>query len=141
MSELDKKRVIRNAFSIVGGIIAGIIVTYAVERLSHSLYPPPKVPAGMSMDEMMAMYEGYLKIAPTGALLMIALAHFAGTFVGVLLAFRLQKEFKLAGIFVGIIILFFTLVNLFQISHPMWFAIVDVLAVLIGIIIPWRMLK
>ncbi len=141
MSELDKKKVIRNIVAVVGGLLIATIIAALVEKLGHSIWAPPVVDPNSSPEAVSAAYVSYLKIAPLGAILMVAIAHFVGIMAGVGFAFKIQRDFKMAGIIVGAIYLFLAIIMLVMITHPFWFMIVDLVAIVIGIVIPWRMLK
>ena len=141
MSEVNKKKLIRNIVAVLGGMLLAAIVAYLVEGIGHSIWPPPELPDGTTPEQATAAAAAWMKIAPIGAMLMVALAHLVGVAVGVWFAFKMQKGFKLAGMIVGVIFLLMALATWAMITHPFWFMVVDFVAIVIGIVIPWRALK
>ncbi len=86
--------------------------------LGMIFYP---LPEGSNMNDMTAIAE-YIKIAPTGALLMVIVAHIGGTFLAGISTALVSKNNITTYIVGG----FFTLAgiyNLYMLPSPWWFSI------------------
>lgn len=113
---------IRNILAIVAAIIVGSLVIFGVEQLGHVFYPPPE---GLELTNPEAM-EAYMNNAPTGALLLVALAHAIGALVvGVVVTLISRKSERNASLIGGVVLLLFGLINLIMIPHPHWFMWLD----------------
>jgi hypothetical protein len=141
MADANRKKMIRNIIAVLGGLLLASIVAAGIEALGHSIWPPPEMDQSEGALAATVQAAAWMKIAPTGAMLMVALAHCIGVACGVGFAFKIQRDFKMAGVVVGAFFLLFALLMFMWITHPFWFIIADLLAIIVGIVIPWRMLK
>lgn len=141
MSEVNKSRLIRNIVAVIGGLILATLAVYFVEKISHAIWPPPELPEGTSPAQALIRAEEWLKAAPLGAMLMMVLGNFIGAVVGVWFAFKMHRDFKFAGVLVGALFLLLGFFSWVIIPHPFWYMCVDFIAILAGIVIPWRALK
>lgn len=117
----------RKILAVVAGVILAGIVVYAVEAIGHQVYPPP---AGLDMKNMEAM-KNYVATLPMGALLFVLLAYVLGSFAGGWLAAKIARSSQIhVPLTVGGVQLFFGLINLLMIPHPLWFAIAAVIVFL-----------
>ena len=113
---------IRNVLAVLLGLIVGNIAIMGLHYLGMEFYP---LPEGTNMNDMNAIAE-YIKIAPTGALLMVIVAHIGGTFLAGLSTGLVSRNNITAYIVGG----FFTLAgvyNLYMLPHPIWFNIEAIL--------------
>ncbi|HET9511357.1 MAG TPA: hypothetical protein VFO80_09425 [Sphingomonas sp.] len=113
------------------GILAGIVVAMAtvgiVELIGHTLYPPS---AGLDMRSPDGV-ASYVAAAPTGALMAVAVAWFAGAALGGWVAVRIGRWPAAAWIIAALIALA-GIYNATQIPAPLWMQIATVLAPALG---------
>jgi hypothetical protein len=117
----------RKILAVVAGVILAGIITYAVQAIGHQVYPPPENLDTKNMEAMKA----YVATLPMGALLFVLLSYIVGSFAGGWLAAKIARTSQLhVPLTVGGVQLFFGLINLVMIPHPMWFAIASVIVFL-----------
>ena len=122
----------KKLWGVIAGLVAAFVMVFAVEMISHMIYPPPIID---DPTDYAALAE-LLKMAPVGALLIVILGHFIGMFVGTVIALKIAKEKSAAYIVIGVFMLL-TFMNFYLIKHPLWFVISDVAAVALGGGIPY----
>ena len=117
---------LRNVLAGIAGIATAVILVMLIEKLGHSIYPPP---ADLDYSDPDALRTYYSQL-PLPALLFPMIAWIVGTFAGTLLACYLGTASTLtfAGV-VGTLMLAATISNLILIPHPLWFSIIAVLGV------------
>ena len=120
---------LRDIGATVAGLAVSIGVIMAVQMIGHSIWPPPE---GLDWNDA-EVIRTYTSQLPFLALLFPIVSYFLGTLAGPLVASRLGtlKPLVYVGI-IGIVLLAFTIANLIQIPHPVWFSVAAVAAVLIG---------
>ncbi|MCG3120890.1 MAG: hypothetical protein ALAOOOJD_03785 [bacterium] len=117
----------RNILAVIAGVILAGIVTYAVQGIGHQVYPPP---ANLDIKNLEAM-KAYVATLPMGALLFVLLAYVLGSFAGGWLAAKIARTSQIhVPLTVGGVQLFFGIINLLMIPHPLWFAIAAVIVFL-----------
>lgn len=115
------------------GLVVGYLVVMGIEVLGHYLFPIPFQPTMENIEE-------YMHQIPTGSLLMVVLAHLLGAAVAVITVLKLSRK-KLPTYIIAVLFFIMTISNLFMINHPVWFAITDVLAVLLGLFLAFKLFK
>lgn len=115
------------------GLVVGYLVVMGIEVLGHYLFPIPFQPTMENIEE-------YMHQIPTGSLLMVVLAHLLGAAVAVITVLKLSRK-KLPAYIIAVLFFIMTISNLFMINHPVWFAITDVLAVLLGLFLAFKLFK
>jgi hypothetical protein len=120
---------LRNIGAALAGLAVAIGVIMAVQMVGHTFWPPP---AGLDWKDA-EVIRTYTSQLPFLALLFPIVSYFLGTLAGPLVASRIGtlKPLVFVGI-IGIVLLAFTVANLIQIPHPVWFSISAVAAVIIG---------
>ena len=114
----------RRILSVIAGLLVAMVVITGVEAVIPLLYP---VPPGLDMKDP-AAFKVYVAALPIGALLMVILAHSLGALVGAVVATLIAGRASIwPGMIVGALVMVAGIVNLFQISHPVWFSVVDLL--------------
>jgi len=117
----------RKILAVVAGVILAGIITFAVQKIGHQVYPPPE---NLDMKNMEAM-KAYVATLPMGPLLFVLLSYIVGSFAGGWLAAKIARTSQIhLPLTVGGVQLFFGLINLVMIPHPMWFAIASVIVFL-----------
>jgi hypothetical protein len=114
-NKTEEKIMTRNIIAIAAAIVTGGLVVYSMDMLGHQIYP---VTSGLDPARPETIIE-YLKTAPVGALLWVALAQAAGAFSGGSIAMAISKT-KRAALVYGIIALVFGAVNILTVPHPPW---------------------
>ena len=108
----------RNILALLAGAIVAIVVIGLVQTAAHFLYPPPP---GLDYNNPEVLKKVMME-APVGALLMVLLSYFAGTFIGSWVAARLAADAPARQAYlIGGMMLISGLMNLFAIPHPIWF--------------------
>ena len=116
--------ILRSVLGVLAGVIVGGGLVAAIEAFGGALYPPPP---GLDPKDAAAFGE-HLATLPVGAFLIVVAAHLVGPLVGAWLAARIAgRRPMLHAIVTGAVFLFFGIVNLIVIPHPLWFAALDVL--------------
>jgi uncharacterized protein YacL len=117
--------VIRSILGVVAGMIVGGIVVGIVEIPGYFIHPPPP---GLTMSDTAAASAHFAR-APLAALLLVALAWTLGPFVGAWLAgVIVRRAFVVHGLVIGAIFALLDISNLFAFPHPLWLAIVGIVA-------------
>jgi hypothetical protein len=120
---------IRNVLAWIAGLAVAIGAISLVQKLGHTIYPPP---SGLNVRDAAAM-EAYVSQLPFVALLFPIFSYFLGSLLGGLVACRIgaRRPVVFTGV-IGLILLAFTVANLIQIPHPHWFSALAVAAVIAG---------
>lgn len=114
----------RKILGMIGGVIFAGLVIFAVQKLGHQVYPPPENLDTRNLEAMQA----YIASLPIGAMLFVLLSYVVGTFAGGWLATKIARAPQMhVPLTVGGVQLFFGIINLAMIPHPLWFAIASVL--------------
>ncbi|MFY0671760.1 MAG: hypothetical protein JXQ87_00065 [Bacteroidia bacterium] len=128
----------RNVLALVAAIVFGSLVVWLVEKLGHTLYPYPE---GMDPTDYEAIKE-YIKTAPTGAMLMVILAHFLGALASGIVVTKIAKSSHFVfAIISGAIFMVFGIMNIMMIPGPTWFAIADLATYIPGALIGYLLVK
>lgn len=114
---------LRNILAVLAGVVLASSVVFGIESIGHLIYPLPEGLDSNDYEELKA----YIPMMPFGAFLFILLAHSFGAFFGSFLSSKIAKSSKfVCGYITGMIILCFSILNIFMIFHPIWFAITDI---------------
>ena len=116
----------RLLLAVAAGLVALFVLVAAVELSSSLLFP---LPAGLDPTNT-AQVADYLRSGsvPVLALGMVVLAYAIGAFGGAFVATRLAHQRGLApALIIGQLCLVFVIVNLVQLPHPLWMAVLSVL--------------
>jgi hypothetical protein len=120
---------LRNIGAVIAGLAVSIGIIMAVQTAGHALWPPP---VGLDYNDS-DVIRTYTSQLPFLALLFPIVSYFLGALAGPYAACRIgtARPLILVGI-IGIVLLAFTVANLIQIPHPVWFSVLAVAAVIIG---------
>lgn len=111
------------------GIAVAVALVWVVEKIGHSIYPPPADLDTGDTDVMRA----YVDTLPLGALLSVAVAWFIGSVGGTFAACKVGTARPLVyALVVGGMMFAGAAFNLLIIPHPMWFSILGVVGIFIG---------
>jgi hypothetical protein len=106
---------LRLVLGTLAGILAAVLIVFAIESLGHVIFPPPP---GVDLARPEAM-ASIIDRLPLGALAFVVLAWMAGAFGGGAIAARLTHRPWSAWI-VGVVMLAGGLWSLIVIPHPLW---------------------
>ena len=104
--------------SIFAGVFVASLIIFAIESLSHSIYPTP---TGLDMLDKVNI-EQFLKTSPAASKWLIILAWFLGSLVGTFTTKKLSRQNNIRN----------TLINLLMIYHPAWMLITGLMAIVSG---------
>jgi uncharacterized protein YacL len=119
----------RSILGIIAGIVVGGITVGLIEIPGYFIHPPPP---GLDMRDTGAMKSHFAK-APLPALLGVGIAWTIGPLVGAwLTALIAGRAFLLHGLIIGVVFSLLDLMNIVSFPHPIWLAIVGVVAPLLS---------
>lgn len=113
---------VRNILAVLAGLITGMLVISVIESLGHRLIPPPEGIEDMDLEKAREL----MKTLPAIHLVPVLIAHQIGALLGAFVCARFavnhHKSFALgvAGTF-----LFFSVLLMFMLPHPVCFAVAD----------------
>lgn len=115
---------LKNILVIIVAFIIGSAVNMGIIMLSPSIIP---LPAGVDPTNAESI-SSHIDLFEFKHFIFPFLAHALGTFVAAFIAakFSTNHHYRYAMI-VGVIFLLMSIINLFMIPHPVWFAMVDLL--------------
>ena len=126
----------RKILAVLLGAIAGGVFNMALVTVSQAMYP---LPEGIDPHDFEA-FRAHVEAngMPTGALLIVLVAHAGGSFVsGVVCGLIAQRSWYVAGLMLGILWTCGGVAMLMMLPAPTWFAVADVLlyvpAALLGV--------
>lgn len=119
----------RNIVAAVVGIVVAAVLVMLVEKIGHTIYPPP---ADLDISDAEAMRD-YVAGLPVGALLFVAAAWFIGATAGTCAACAIgtAKPMYIA-VLVGGLVFIGASVNLLMFPHPIWFSTLGLTGILVG---------
>ena len=100
---------------IVVGAIVAIACVWAIEAVSHLIYP---IPPGTDFDDP-AVLAAYFETVPLSAKLWIVAAWFVGALAGACVANAIARR-ALAGWIVALLVIAGGIVTMLMITHPAW---------------------
>ena len=117
---------LRFIVSTVIGIGIGMVAMMLMHYLSAFIYP---MPDGVKFGTI--EFNEYMKVVPTGALILAILSHSIGSFAASILSsllsryseWRNTKSFRFQYLIIGVFFTYAGWENLNSIPHPSWFKI------------------
>lgn len=114
---------LRRILAVPAGLIVGIICITIVEKIGHSLYPPP---AAAGSGDMAAMKE-YVAHAPFMALFFVIIGYALAAIVSGFTASKIAGNGKHTSAAVcGIIFLCITIYMMVSLPTPIWFWVLGI---------------
>lgn len=108
---------LRRLLAVVTGILVAFVVITIVEGTSGRIYPVPEGADISTPEGLKAVFA----TRPMGAFLMVLLAHLLGALSGGAVSRLIDKTNASVPLIVGGILMFFGLINLLMLPHPLWF--------------------
>ena len=115
----------RNAFAIAVGLVVGGLVVFLIYILGPQFFTFPIGANPMDPDSI----KQSMHLIPTGAIVLVIVAHFLGIVGGMLASTAVSEESLLPAYVVSGIIILFSIVSSFAMSHPTWSVIVGIISV------------
>lgn len=113
---------LKNALSILAGLVIGSIVNMAIIMLSNDIIPPPSGANVATIEGLKASMHLFKPIN----FLMPFIAHAAGTFSGAYIATKIAATHKIyIALSIGFIFLIGGIANVMMLPSPIWFSIID----------------
>jgi len=116
---------IRKILAVLMAVIAGSVFNMAIVTLSHTVYP---LPEGMDPNDFDA-FRAHVEAngIPTGAMLIVLVAHAGGSFVsGLLCGLIARRTWYAAAVALGLLGMCGGIVMLLMLPSPIWFSVADV---------------
>jgi len=116
---------IRAILAVVLGIIAGGFFNMALITVSHTVYP---LPEGVDPNDFEA-FRAHVEAngLPTGALIIVLVAHVGGSFVsGLVVGLIAMRPWYVAAAAIGVLWTCGGIAMLMMLPAPTWFAVADV---------------
>lgn len=133
---------VRRFIALLAGLVVSNGLILLVEWLGHQVFPPPAslIPDVAKMADpaanaaFMKAVADYVATAPLGALLFPVLAWGVGATGGAAIAARLSppEQRMRNAIFIGLLVMLATVMNLLNVPHPSWMWLAGPLLVLGG---------
>ena len=115
---------VRNVIAVLIGIVVAFLVIMGIQMINFSLYPFPE---GLDQNDSEAMKE-YAESLPSLAYIIVLLSYFFGTLIASFVAVKIaQTHHKVIALIIGGFLLVMAIINMFRISHPIWFVILCLL--------------
>jgi len=116
---------LKTILGIIIGMLVGIFLIVIIQSLGHMLFGIAD--PGIDLENAEQVKE-MLQDMPLGALLFVPLSYAVGSFgAGVIATLISEKRYKhWPAIISGSILLIFGIVNLFELPHPAWLAVIIV---------------
>ena len=126
---------IRKVTSIMFGLIIAITLVIVVQMIGNSMFP---VPPGTDFDDPASVRAMMESISPM-ALVMVIVSYVLGTFGGGLLASLIARETPmLFAAVIGAFVMLGAVLNLYAISHPLWFSVSAIVSIAVTALITGR---
>lgn len=117
----------RRIFSVLAGLITGVVIISLVEMANGKLFP---LPDGIDFNDKQALKQLMLNM-PLGALIMVLSGWVLGSFSGGIVATIVADEKKQRmSLIVGIAFTIATIFNMMSIPHPIWMWVGGMLLIL-----------
>lgn len=125
----EKVTDMRNVLGIVAGLVAGIVLIYALEMIGHVVFPVLG-DFDTSNPEEIARLVSEL---PLGSLLSVVAAWFVGTLGAAFVATKVgQETTMLSATVIGGVLALLGVVNFFMLPHPLWMVVAGLIAFAAG---------
>ena len=119
----------RNVLATIVGFIVASLVVYIFESLiGHNLFPLPETIDPMNMESI----KENMHLIPVGSKVFVVIAHFMGIVVGMLVASLISKTSMIPSYIVGGLMLAATAFNIIMLPKETWFYLADGILAIIG---------
>jgi uncharacterized membrane protein YeaQ/YmgE (transglycosylase-associated protein family) len=113
---------VKNILVFIAALVAGGLVVFGLESLSHQIFPPPTDLNPADIENL----KSIMKNAPAGSLALVILAHAVGAMVsGWIIGRFAASSHRMLALAMGLLWTITGVANLVMIPHPVWFSISD----------------
>ncbi|MBK9564085.1 MAG: hypothetical protein IPO37_02450 [Saprospiraceae bacterium] len=113
---------VKNIIVFIGALVAGGVVVFGLESLSHQIFP---LPADINPTDIESL-KSIMQNVPAGSLALVILAHAVGAMVsGWVIGHFAASSHRLLALAMGFLWTISGVANLMMIPHPVWFSIAD----------------
>lgn len=120
---------VRRMVAVLAGVAVAVLFVILIQRLGHSLYPPP---ADLDVNDQEFMRQ-YVASLPWGPLTFVIASYAVATLAGGWLAGAISGERPLLfASIIATIILAGALATAINIPHPSWFTIATIVAIVLA---------
>ena len=128
---------LRNLFSVIIGLIVGVLVIFFIETSGHHLFSVYQNVPNITEPEAFA---AFIETLPLGAFLFLLFAHSLGTLISAFSATLISGHSRpVPAIVVGVLMLSAGVINLISIPHPVWFQISEVILYLPAALLGYKL--
>lgn len=107
----------KKVISIVAGVITGFVCVFIGDATTHAINPPP---LGINFMDKNVM-QAYVASIPTYVLVIMAIFWLCSSFLGGLVAARINRaEWKRSALITGSVLMAAGVFNMTLIPHPLW---------------------
>ena len=117
--------------TIIGFIVASLTVYIFESLIGHNLFPLPEGANPMDMEWI----KNNMDVIPTGAKVMVVIAHFMGIVAGMFVAGLISKTSMVPAYIVGGLMLAATIFNVAMLPKELWFSISDIVLAVAGLLL------
>lgn len=111
---------LRHILTVAGALIVGVVGITAVQAVNSMLFP---LPEGLDLTDP-AMAQQVLEQVPVAAMLGVEVSYIVGSLAAGLLVGRTARRRHIAlAIVVGAVFTGLNVINMMQIPHPLWMAV------------------
>lgn len=119
----------KNVLATIAGLVVAMITVFLFETLlGHNLFP---LPENVDPNDMESIKTN-MHLIPMGAKVFVVIGHFAGIFVGMLVAGAISKTSMIPSYIVAAFMIAATAFVTIMLPKSMWFIIAEVVAVIAG---------
>ena len=117
--------------TIVGFIVASVTVYIFESLVGHNLFPLPEGADPSNMEWI----KNNMDVIPTGAKVMVVIAHFAGIVAGMFVAGLISKTSMVPAYIVGGLMFLATVATIVMLPKELLFSISDIVLAVVGFLI------
>jgi hypothetical protein len=122
----------KNILATIIGLIVASLTVYLFETLiGHNLFPLPEGTDPMDMEWI----KNNMDQIPTGAKVMVVIAHFMGIIIGMFVVGLILKISMVLAYIVGGLILAATIFNISMLPKELWFSSSDIVLAVAGLLL------
>lgn len=115
----------KKALSVLAGIASGFVVVFAIEAVSHTIWPPPTGVDVTNPEDLAQIMDSI----PTAAIVAVLIAWILGALVGGFVAKKVDNsEGSLPSIITGLLLMCAGIGTMIMIPHPAWMWILGIAA-------------
>ena len=127
----------KSVLAVFIGLILSVLVVVGMELVGQQWFPAPE-DLDPTNKEQLKRYFSEISIL---ALIWVIFSHFTALFLGNLIALKISKGHRQVLYAISGIFLFMIGLNIVMLVYPIWFIIIDIIAVVLAVISPLKLVK